>query len=153
MALISGIAPEYTAWHKWKLGWLDDDQIACVAPDSDEGSSTFTLSAIETSGGDGSKAVVVPVNETVAIVAEARTTLGEDGEVCSPGVLIYAVYMDLLTGEGPMRVFDSTPNSGGCAGDELNDAPYNDGTFEEVGVTIDVGSMKDNSWDVTVKNA
>lgn len=153
MSLISGIAPDYTAWHQWKLGWLDDEQIACVAEPSTE-SGTFTLSALEVSEGAGSKALVLVHNETTALVAEARTANGVD-DACAPGILIYAVYTDVPTGEGPIRVFDSRPNSGGCDGDELNDAPYSDGTFssEELDFRLVVGPRNGDSWEVTVNKS
>ena len=151
MSLISGVAPDYTAWHKWKLGWLADEQIGCVASTS-TGSQTFTLSPLEVSEGGGSKAIVVAHNETAALVAEARTANGNDGNICAQGVLIYAVYTDVETGEGPIKVFDSRPGSGGCDGDELNDAPYDDATFEsdEFDVSIVVGARDRDSWTVSV---
>ena len=153
MSLISGVAPDYGAWHQWKLGWLTDEVIACFAPDS-TGTRTFTLSPLEVSGGEGSKALVLPTTSTTALVAEVRTAQGVDSEVCAEGVLIYAVYTDVATGGGPIRVFDSRPGSGGCAGDELNDAPYGDGdTFEsaEFGVRIAVsGANDEGSWQLEV---
>ena len=154
MSLISGVAPDFGAWHKWKLGWLEDEQIACVASTPTD-SRTFTLSALEVGEGEGSKAVVVVHNETTALVAEARTTNGVDGDVCAEGVLIYVVYTDVVSGQGPIRVFDSRPGSGGCGGDELNDAPYDDATFtsEEFGVSIIVGARDGDSWEVTVDRA
>ena len=33
MGNISGNAPDYIAWNKWKLGWLNDDEVDCVASD------------------------------------------------------------------------------------------------------------------------
>lgn len=151
MSLISGIAPDYGAWHQWKLGWLTDEGVACFAQDS-KGTRTFTLSPLEVSGDQGSKAVVIPTNSTTAVVAEVRAAQGVDSAVCKEGVLIYAVYTDIATGEGPIRVFDSQPGSGGCAGDELNDAPYGDGdVFEESGVRIAVsGEGSGGGWSVRV---
>lgn len=152
MGLISGVAPDFGAWHKWKLGWLEDGEVGCVGADASV-ATTFTLTPLETPGNDGDlKAVVVAKNETAALVAEARTTYGVDGKVCAAGVLIYAVYTDVATGEGPIRVFDSTPDSGGCDGDELNDAPYDNATFEseEFGVSIAVSARQGVDWTVTV---
>lgn len=152
MSLISGVAPDFTAWHKWKLGWLADEQIACVASESAE-ETTVTLSPLEAAGQEGdTKALVVKVNDTTALVAEARTSSGVDTEICAEGVLIYAVYTDVPTGEGPVRVFDSRPGSGGCAGDELNDAPYDDATFEsaEFGVRMVVSGREGEGWSVRV---
>ncbi|MFW6720570.1 M6 family metalloprotease domain-containing protein [Streptomyces sp. MAR4 CNY-716] len=38
-----GLAPDPFGWHKWKLGWLGDDQVGCA---SDPGSDRFTLHAL-----------------------------------------------------------------------------------------------------------
>ena len=153
MSLISGVAPDFTAWHKWRLGWLADEQIACITPDSTEG-VTVTLSPLETRGEEGAiKALVVKVNDTTALAAEARTSSGVDTEIYAEGVLVYAVYNNIPTGEGPIRVFDSRPGSGGCGGDELNDAPYDDATFEsaEFGISMKVSGRQGNGWSVSVR--
>ena len=42
MGNISGNAPDYVAWNKWKLGWLNDDEVDCIASD---GVTEHTLSA------------------------------------------------------------------------------------------------------------
>ncbi|AKH82588.1 peptidase M6 [Streptomyces sp. CNQ-509] len=38
-----GLAPDPFGWHKWKLGWLGDDQVGCAA---NPGSDRFTLHAL-----------------------------------------------------------------------------------------------------------
>ena len=48
MGNIAGEAPDFLAWEKWKLGWLDDGQIACLRGDD---TVTRTLSPIGTPGG------------------------------------------------------------------------------------------------------
>ncbi|KAI1358618.1 M6 metalloprotease [Xylaria arbuscula] len=136
MGLISGPSPEYFAWDKWRLGWLSDDQIDCV---SVSGTTSHTLTPLEVAG--GKKAVVVKHNETSALVAEVRSSEGLDAASCATGVLLYTVSTETNTGEGPVRVLDATPSSGGCAGDELNDAP----------LTVDgVASYTLNDWGVGV---
>ncbi|KAI0381306.1 M6 metalloprotease [Hypomontagnella monticulosa] len=118
MGLISGPSPDYFAWDKWRLGWLSDKQIECVAG---AGSSTHTLTPLEKTG--GLKAVVIKHNSTNVLVAELRTASSLNSASCSTGVLLYTVSTTTATGEGPIRVLDATPGSGGCAGDRLNDAP------------------------------
>ena len=78
---------ELFAWHRWKLGWLDDEQIACVRS---AGTRTVALAPIERPG--GVKAVVVPRGNRV-LVAEARQRIGYDARRCDSGVLIYEVDM------------------------------------------------------------
>ena len=118
MGYINGPSPDYFAWNKWRLGWLSDEQIDCVTA---AGSTTHTLSPLETTG--GIKAVVVKHNSTAALVAEVRSAHGVDSATCAAGVLLYSVSTVTETGLGPIRVLDANPGSGGCAGDELNDAP------------------------------
>ena len=118
MGYINGPAPDYFAWNKWRLGWLDDAQVECV---SGAGSSAHTVTALGKPG--GVKAVVVRRNSTAVLVAELRTKSGLDSAVCAPGVLLYTVSTAVETGKGSIRVLDATPGSKGCAADELNDAP------------------------------
>jgi M6 family metalloprotease-like protein len=55
-----GLAPDLFAWHKWKLGWLDDRQVVCVRG---SGSTRLTMEAL----GAGSAGVPqVPVNAGAA---------------------------------------------------------------------------------------
>ncbi|KAI1385680.1 M6 metalloprotease [Hypoxylon trugodes] len=117
MGLISGPSPDYFAWDKWRLGWLLDEQIDCVAQ---TGSTTHTLTPLEKKG--GSKAVVIKHNATNVLVAEVRSTSGLDAASCATGVLLYTVSTNVNSGEGPVRVLDATPRSNGCSGDKLNDA-------------------------------
>ncbi|KAI0856096.1 M6 metalloprotease [Xylaria cubensis] len=136
MGLISGPSPDYFAWDKWRLGWLSDDQIDCV---NVAGRTLHTLTPLEIAG--GKKAVVVKHNATNALVAEVRSSGGLDSASCATGVLLYTVSTETDTGEGPVRVLDVTPGSGGCAGDELNDA-----TLTEDGVS----SYKISNWGIVV---
>ncbi|KAI2627741.1 M6 metalloprotease [Hypoxylon sp. NC1633] len=150
MGLISGPSPDYFAWDKWRLGWLVDDQIECVA---EAGSSTYTLTPLETVG--GSKAVVIKHNSTSVLVAELRTADSLDAASCSTGVLLYTISTTTATGEGPVRVVDGTPGSGGCAGDRLNDAPLSlDGTSSftrrEWGITVTVVGESSNGVEISV---
>jgi len=121
MGLISGPSPDYFAWDQWRLGWLSDDNIACV---SGSGVTQHLLAPLEGSPASGKpQAVVIKRNGTDVLVAEARTAQGVDAASCATGVLLYKVSTAIETGKGPIRVLDTRPNSGGCAGDELNDAP------------------------------
>lgn len=94
-------APGLLAWERWVLGWLDDDQITCLAaPPS--GSVPVVLSPIGTVGGP--KAVVVALGPTRALVAEARTATGLDAGIRKEGVLVYTVDTSVQSGFGPVRV-------------------------------------------------
>jgi M6 family metalloprotease-like protein len=94
-------APGLFAWERWVLGWLDDDQVTCLAaPPS--GSVPVVLSPIGTAG--GTKAAVVALGPTSALVAEARTATGLDAGIRKEGVLVYTVDTSVQSGFGPVRV-------------------------------------------------
>ncbi|GAA1909342.1 M6 family metalloprotease domain-containing protein [Streptomyces durmitorensis] len=136
-----GANNDLLAWHKWKLGWLDDDQISCA---SNAGTTEHTLSPLPTSG--GTKLAFVPLSTTKGYAVEVRTQGGNDEAVCKPGVLIYRVDAEVDTGQGPVTVSDSTKDSGGCTRQpnvhaELSDATYEPGetfTDKRTGVRITV---------------
>jgi M6 family metalloprotease-like protein len=136
-----GANNDLLGWHKWKLGWLDNSQVNCVAA---PGTSEYALTPLATRG--GSKIAVVPLTENTGYAAEVRTRAGNDDHVCEPGVLIYRVKSDVDTGQGPVTVSDSDDDSGGCTRQpnvhaELSDAPYRPGqsfTDRENGVRISV---------------
>lgn len=73
------------AWHRWKLGWLEANQIVCL---SRRGTSTATIGPIESAG--GTKAIVSRVGRTVVVV-EVRGAQAEDASLCRTGVLVYRV--------------------------------------------------------------
>ncbi|KDQ67833.1 M6 family metalloprotease domain-containing protein [Streptomyces halstedii] len=127
-----GANNDLLGWHKWKLGWLSDDQVSCA---SATGTSEHTLGPLATPGGP--KLAFVPVTAESGYAVEVRTPGGNDEAVCRPGVLIYKVSSDVDTGQGPVSVADSTENSGGCTRRpnvhaELSDAPFEPGeTFND----------------------
>ena len=111
MGLISGPAPDYFGWHKWKNGWLDDAQVGCV---SQPGSTaTVQLTPVERAG--GTKIAVVRTGTTTAYVVENRRAVLNDSAMCGSGTLIYRVDSAIATGTGPVVVVDATPDGGGTA--------------------------------------
>ncbi|MFE6158600.1 M6 family metalloprotease domain-containing protein [Streptomyces sp. NPDC056486] len=139
-----GANNDLLAWHKWKLGWLDDDQISCA---SNAGTTEHTLSPLATNG--GTKLAFVPMSTTKGYAVEVRTRGGNDEAICKPGVLIYRVDAEVDTGRGPISVADSTKDSGGCTRQpnvhaELSDATYEPGqtfTDKKTGVRITVSDV------------
>ncbi|MET9504101.1 M6 family metalloprotease domain-containing protein [Streptomyces sp. NPDC006622] len=138
-----GANNDFLGWHKWKLGWLDADQIGCA---SASGTSEHVLTPLSERGGP--KLVFVPLNSRLGYAVELRTRGGNDEAVCRPGVLVYKVDANIETGMGPVTVHDSTRDSGGCTRSpnvhaELSDAPLVPGeTFRDTarGVRISVVS-------------
>ncbi|MFF0445731.1 M6 family metalloprotease domain-containing protein [Streptomyces sp. NPDC004609] len=148
-----GANNDLLGWHKWKLGWLDSDQINCV---SSSGTTEYTLTPLATTG--GSKMAIVPVTPDTGYAVEVRTRAGNDDAVCQPGVLIYRVQSTVDTGHGPVTVADGNDDSGGCTRRpnvhaELSDAPYKPGqsfTDKKHGVQISVVSEDRGEYRVRV---
>ncbi|RFC74940.1 M6 family metalloprotease domain-containing protein [Streptomyces sp. AcE210] len=136
-----GADNDLLAWHKWKLGWLGDDQISCA---SAHGTSEHVLTPLGRRG--GLKLTFVPLTAKTGFAIEVRTRAGNDEAVCRPGVLIYRVDAGVDTGHGPITVEDATKDSGGCTRSpnvhaELSDAAFTPGeTFKDArtGVKIKV---------------
>ncbi|WKX74388.1 M6 family metalloprotease domain-containing protein [Streptomyces sp. XD-27] len=123
-----GAGNDVFAWHKWKLGWLTEDQVECAARPGD---STYAISPLGRPGG-GTKLVFVPASDSAGYAIEVRTNEGNDEGVCRPGVLISRLDTRADSGEGPITVMDATPDSGGCTRQpnvhpELSDAAYRSG--------------------------
>ncbi|GHH87571.1 M6 family metalloprotease domain-containing protein [Streptomyces capitiformicae] len=134
-----GVDNDLLGWHKWKLGWLDAAQVGCA---SAPGTAEYTLTPLAIPG--GGKLVVVPLDARSAYAVELRTRAGNDVAVCRPGVLVYKVDADIDTGNGPIKVYDSLRDSGGCARSpnvhaELSDAPFVPGeTFTDIQAGIEI---------------
>ncbi|MGW3410222.1 M6 family metalloprotease domain-containing protein [Streptomyces sp. NPDC000888] len=136
-----GAGNDLLGWHKWKLGWLDETQVACAAS---PGTTEYTLTPLAKPG--GAKLVFVPTSTKTGYALELRTRDGNDAAVCRPGILIYKVDANVDTGNGPVTVFDSHRHSGGCTRSpnvhaELSDAPFTPGeSFKDpkTGVVITV---------------
>jgi M6 family metalloprotease-like protein len=118
------------AWHRWKLGWLDPAQIACLRG---AGRVQATVTPLEQRG--GVKAIVVRA-EQKAYVAEVRQKLAEDATICKTGVLVYEV--DLSGVRRPIWLRpargDGSANTGAC-GSRWR-APFDIGRGEISRVTI-----------------
>lgn len=99
MGLISGRAPEFLAYERWQLGWLDDTQIYCQQTNDE----TVYLTAVEKEG--GIKAIIVPTGPTSAVVVESRRAVGYDSQLPNNGVLVYTVDSSISSGYGPIQVF------------------------------------------------
>lgn len=153
MGYVGGVAPDFFAWDKWRLGWLKDNAINCITK---KGTTQHTLTPLEVQG--GVKAVVIAKSQTSAMVAEARIAKGVDGKICAPGVLLYTV--DTVASEGPIKVLDSTPGSNGC-GDNGDMDPLNDATLSmkgkksfvasEWGVSVTLMEEKDGQFKIQVQ--
>ncbi|MYS24628.1 M6 family metalloprotease domain-containing protein [Streptomyces sp. SID4948] len=148
-----GLSPDPFAWHKWKLGWLGDDQVGCV---SRTGITYHDLSPDETPG--GTKLLVVRTGEDTALAVEARSAAGNDRLTCRQGVLLYRVRSDRESGDGPIDVIDGHPGTSACAASSvyapLADAPLGVGesyTVPDGSTQVTVtGRTSEGDWTVRV---
>ncbi|MEU6390620.1 M6 family metalloprotease domain-containing protein [Streptomyces sp. NPDC046939] len=128
-----GLAPDLFGWHKWKLGWLEPEQVSCV---NRTGVTRLTLEPLSTApraagapfgAGGGTKLAVVRTGPSSAVALEARGAAGNDATTCNQGVLIYRIHVASASGEGPVQVLDTHPTTSACHGDSvyppLADAP------------------------------
>jgi M6 family metalloprotease-like protein len=122
MSNVSATSPEFLAYERWVLGWLDNNQVYCL--ESPE--QTVMLSPIEVEG--GIKAVMVPVSETKLVVVESRRALGYDELMAEPGALVYTVDSSVYTGQGPIVVLPA---------DESDPYRYTSTLLQGDSVTVD----------------
>jgi M6 family metalloprotease-like protein len=154
MGLISGQSPDFFAWHKWQLGWVGDEQIDCI---TGPGKTTHQISPIEVNTDSRdivTKALAVPLNGTSYLIAEVRSNLGVNKDACGTGVLLYTADTALGSGDGPVRVLDTKPSSGGCGpelGRELNDAPLLANERFDTGLGVIISVLAQDGEDYVVE--
>jgi M6 family metalloprotease-like protein len=115
----------FLAWEKWKLGWLEPSQLACL---EQRGELTATVAPLEVDG--GLKAIVLPTGPSSALVVEARGRIGQDGRLCREGVLVYTVDASVRSGSGPVHVHAAQPDRSAELRDRcgsLYNAPFGHG--------------------------
>ena len=142
-----GLAPDLFGWHKWKLGWLEPRQVACVRG---RGSTRLTLEPLgagpatvgaagEASAGPGVSPVPgpgsaargpsVPVGgpnwrspvpvPTACSPSRRAARPATTRSTCTQGVLVYRVRSEAESGRGPIEVLDAHPHSESCWEDSV----------------------------------
>jgi len=144
-------APGLLAWERWVLGWIDDAQVTCLAAPP-ASAVPAVLSPIGRAG--GSKAVVVALGPTRALVAEARAATGLDAGIRKEGVLVYTVDSSVESGFGPVRVFPADPEDPAAGFTTYFEAPRAAGESVEVdGVRVTVVSRDGEGFRVELSPA
>lgn len=146
----AGAAPGLFAWHRWKLGWVEDRQVSCMDV---PGEYSVKLTSVDRR--NGTKLAVIPTGASTAIVLESRRAAGLDADACSTGVLIYTVDSSVPTGMGPVRVIDASPGDAETAtcGDldvatlSLASRPT---TFHDAAAGVTVEVVRQSRWTDTV---
>ncbi|MFI6682500.1 M6 family metalloprotease domain-containing protein [Streptomyces sp. NPDC050485] len=156
-----GTAPDLFGWQKWKLGWLDRQEVVCVTGD---GTSRITLEPLSASpakaGAAGKRLAVMRTGEDRAIAIEVRVSAGLDRASCKEGVLVYRVRSASASGGGPIQVLDAHPDSEACweksVYPPLADAPVELGeTFTVPGEGIKIeaeGRTKSGAWTIKISH-
>ncbi|MDG9720819.1 M6 family metalloprotease domain-containing protein [Streptomyces sp. DH24] len=165
-----GLAPDLFGWHKWKLGWLEPRQVACVRG---SGSTRLTLEplgagpGVPVTGaagapafglGRGTKLAVVRTGADTVLAFEARGPVGNDADACRSGVLVYRVRGGTQSGGGPIEVVDAHPETDACWENSvyppLADAPVGLGesfTVPGENVRVEVTSRRaSGAWNVKI---
>ncbi|MGW7411349.1 M6 family metalloprotease domain-containing protein [Streptomyces sp. NPDC054863] len=155
-----GLAPEPFGWHKWKLGWLDAGQVACVPWGTTTRLTLDPLAAPAPAGGQrgNTRLAVIRTGENTALAVEARGGSGNDRGACVEGVLIYRVRNGAASGGGPIEVVDTHPRTEACADRSvyppLADAPLGVGetyTVADQGTRVEVADRTGSGgWTVQV---
>lgn len=150
MGNITGDAPHHFGWEDWKIGWLADSQVACLAS---PGTSKVRLREVEALG--GTKIAVVRTGPNTADVAESRKPYGVDKGICKSGVVIYQIDSSIVSGNGPVRVQNSSPDAPTtrACGEAVDWGAYEPGqSFHDdaAGVTITVNASSSTGDVVTV---
>lgn len=155
MGLISGQAPDLLAWHKWKLGWVADNQVDVVTK---AGTTEHHLTPVERNGSN--KLLVVRTGETTAYGVELRLRLVTDASAVDTGVLIYRIDSSTWSGYGPIEVMDASPGGTAIPARSLDAACFGVGpnrvsTFTDAasGVTITVTKQAGENAFVRVEKA
>lgn len=125
-----------SGWSRWLLGWLDDEQVACVPI----GSLPVDLDLLPlqiTDNSDGVRLAMIPLNSTQAIAVESHRAVGTGSGLGKPGtygILTYVIdsklrppYDPFSNDESvgtrfvyPASVLDGTREGFGAAAQEMS---------------------------------
>jgi hypothetical protein len=150
----------YEARTKWKLGWINDDQVQCV---SSTGKSEHTLTPLSVTG--GTKLVSIKLNSTTVLNIEYRTRSGVDKGTCSEGLLFYTANAAKPTLQVPVLVLDPHANKGKGCGPQTGPAgngPLSSAAMDftkgeksillpQYGVKVEVSSGSQDTYKFTVE--
>ncbi|MFF9685880.1 M6 family metalloprotease domain-containing protein [Streptomyces sp. NPDC014623] len=152
-----GLSPDLFGWHKWKLGWLEGEEVVCV-----QGTADLTLepmAEVPAPGASiGTRLAVIRTGADSALAVEARSATGNDRTTCTEGVLVYRIRNTTPSGGGPVEVLDAHPGSDACwdrsVYPPLADAPLREGeryTVPGERVRIDVADRtRSGAWTVRI---
>lgn len=153
MGLIDGRAPDFHAYHKWRLGWIYDSEV-CVAK---EGKSCFSIVPLEIPGGN--KLIMIPIDDYTAYAVESRRGVEIDEALGDRrGALIYYIDGHKYSGGGCMTVIppqkERYQKLHGDSNDELfgtMDGQISEFYDEERKIRIKVLSSNENGEEIEIE--
>lgn len=96
--------PELLVWHRFLLGFLEDQQIHCITSPEP---STHLIEPVAANT-RGVKGLIVPISNTEAIVVESRRSIGFDTALINRndlvGVVVYTLDTKIPYRRSPVRV-------------------------------------------------
>lgn len=96
-------APEFLAWHKFLLGWFEENQTKCLP--STKKSKTIQLITPLSENKSGTKAVFVRISETQVLVVENRRASELNSiDPSNEGILAYVVDGTIKSGQGAITI-------------------------------------------------
>lgn len=109
---MAGINGDFIVWDKWLIGFIDDNQIACV---TESNSQTYWIRP-NSIRNKGIKGVVIPIEEQQAIVIESQRSSGYNFKIPKKfeGALIYKIDTSVQVNELGARLLntENTPYDG-----------------------------------------
>jgi M6 family metalloprotease-like protein len=94
---------DFYGWNKWKLDWINDEQVSCLNKDVNSGVIQF-LSPVGNPS-NAKKLVVIKLNATSALAIEVRRKSPfDDLKPSDEGVIVYRVDTTKAQGEGPFTL-------------------------------------------------
>ena len=94
----AGGAAEFNAWMRWRSGWIDDDQIRCLALPV---TSTHFIEAVHINSRN-SKGLVIPLDEYRVLFVESHRVNLNNSVLNS--AIIYEIDTNYWSGQGPFRL-------------------------------------------------
>lgn len=131
-----GISSEYLAWHKYKLGWLSDQDFVVVS------SGAWTGAIVPIEKEQGIKGVVAPIGDSDAYVLEVRNRPIQPGS--EYGVLCSRVALSRQEGNGQIVIVSGKANDG------VDNALFFKGKIPTKDVNIEIKGREGTAFIVSV---
>jgi M6 family metalloprotease-like protein len=139
-----GTGAHYLAWHKWKLGWIDEERVDCLYAASVE------RTLVPFDADTGLQTLIVRTPLPTMHVIEVRRARGFDGNICEEGVLVYSVDLNAPGGSEPVRVLSARPDRDAMLAGRAECGPLYESTFGVGGDRVSELYVADAGLGVTV---